>query len=81
MVADGELEPGEIGGSLTGVPPFPIIFLDYAEMMTKTMEGTEEGVQVEEQPLRDVRFNYDLGMITSKCLLRLVDILRMKTLK
>jgi hypothetical protein len=66
-VAGGDSEPGVIGrGVRQGCPLSPLLFSIYAEaMMVEAMEDIEEGVRVGGEPLKDVRFADDQGMVAS----------------
>src|ERR1051325_10199355 len=66
-IADGDSEPGIIGRSVRqGCSLSPLLFLIYAEMMmVEALEGVEEGIRVGGEPISDVRFADDQGMIAS----------------
>src|SRR5580698_3421760 len=66
-VEGGDSEPGVIGrGVRQGCPLSPLLFSIYAQaMMLEAMEDIEEGVRVGGEPLKDVRFADDQGMVAS----------------
>src|SRR5579862_6053758 len=78
-VANGESMPATIGrGVRQGCPLSPLLFSIYAEkMMIEAMEDIDEGVNVGEKLVKDVKFADDQRMVASseQGLQRLMDTL------
>src|SRR6476661_6172708 len=66
-IAGGESDSGIIGrGVRKGCPLSPLLFSIYAEMMMKeALENVEEGTRVGGDPIKDLKYADDQGMVAN----------------